>query len=79
MKSAELIKLLNETSYPDEFLTSLEAVGFAIDAITEEGDSIFHLLALSKINYADDLSNYLELLLMLALILMYVITKMKVF
>ncbi|MCW8452456.1 ankyrin repeat domain-containing protein [Legionella quinlivanii] len=48
MKSEKLLEILNKVQNPFEILTVLSQENFSVNERTEEGDSIFHLLLLSR-------------------------------
>lgn len=47
MDTLSLLALINEVKQPDEILTKLKEKQFAITDVTDEGDSILHVLAKS--------------------------------
>ncbi|STX27896.1 Ankyrin repeat protein [Legionella beliardensis] len=64
MRSEELLDLLNQVEQPSEILIRLHEKNFAVTDLTEDGDTVLHVLA--KSNHAKDyfaFSNYIEVLL----------------
>ncbi|PWY54022.1 hypothetical protein DGG96_19155 [Legionella qingyii] len=60
MDTISLLALINEVKQPDEILTKLKENQFAISDVTDDGDSILHVLAKSehakKINFSEYLN-----------------------
>lgn len=62
MISAKLLEILNEIQRPYDILTKLREANFAVTDLTEDGDSVLHVLAKSNHAKASDFSEYLEVL-----------------
>ncbi|MCL9683954.1 ankyrin repeat domain-containing protein [Legionella maioricensis] len=62
MKNSHLLEVLNNVSRPDEILTKLSQVNFAVTDVTDEGDSVLHVLANSNHAKNGDFSMYLKIL-----------------
>ncbi|WP_454782316.1 ankyrin repeat domain-containing protein [Legionella sp. WA2022007384] len=62
MDTTSLLALINEAKQPHEILTKLHEAKFAITDVTDDGDSILHVLAKSKHAKNSDFSDYLKVL-----------------
>ncbi|MCW8400033.1 ankyrin repeat domain-containing protein [Legionella sp. PATHC038] len=62
MDTLSLLALINEVKQPDEILTKLKEKQFAITDVTDDGDSILHVLAKSDHAKKIDFSDYLNVL-----------------
>lgn len=63
MKSSKLLDVLNDVKQPLELLTRLAEEHFAITDLTEEGDSVLHVLAKSNQSRNFGFSAYIKVLL----------------
>ena len=62
MISEKLLEILNEVKKPDELLIRLGEAHFAVTELTEEGDSVLHVLAKSDLAKKSGFSDYLKVL-----------------
>ena len=63
MKSTQLLDIINNVKQPYQILTELSKVNFSATDITEDGDTVLHVLAKSNHASKGEFSNYLEELL----------------
>lgn len=63
MKSATLLAIFNELIIPEDLFNKLEEIGFSAQAVTEEGDSLLHILAQSNIAESYAFFDYFDMLL----------------
>lgn len=65
MKSADLLEILNSVHYTSEIAAKLSEAGFAVNDFTEEGESVFHILARTR--HAKEINFYSYLNALIAL------------